>query len=354
MAMATPTKDEEKKHQSAPRRGVRSFWSGTISFALVNVPVHLFPANRNTSVSLRMLDQDGTPLSRRYYCPEHNRDIHPEHIIRGFPLEGTEDEYVIVRDDELQSLEPKKTREIDLRRFVDLNEISPMLFERAYYLTPGGDTNKAYRLLAAVMEESGKAGIATFVMRDREYLIAILAENGILRAQTMRFADELRTPEFVGLPEPEKPPSKQLAAIEKLIKRNTQAELDTSLLKDDFAERLKKLVEKKRKDHQDVVQTTTAQKGEAEDPENEEAGIDLLESIRLSLRGEDGFHAKRKSHRDGKDSSKSGGSSKAQAAGGLEKETKEELYDQAKKLDIPGRSKLSKEELIRAIRQAKA
>src|SRR5690606_31886465 len=99
-------------------------------------------------------------------------------ILRGY--EWAEGEYVVVRDEELEAIEPKKTREIDLRRFVDLSEIPPLYFERTYFLTPDGNSNKAYRLLAEVMERKQRAGIATFVMRDREYLVAILAENGIL------------------------------------------------------------------------------------------------------------------------------------------------------------------------------
>src|SRR6056297_2196044 len=171
--MARKTKAKLKAART--KRGVRSFWSGTISFALVNVPVELFPANRRTGVSFRMLGPDGTPLQRRYYCPEHQTDVHPEHIMRGFPVD--EEQYVIVRDEELEAIEPKKSREIDLRRFVGISEISPLFFHRTYYLTPRGDTNKAYRLLADVLERSGRAGIATFVMRDREYLIAIMAEQ---------------------------------------------------------------------------------------------------------------------------------------------------------------------------------
>ncbi len=344
------TKRQSAKAKPHTRRGVKTFWSGTISFGLVNVPVHLFPANRNISVSLRMLDADGTPLSRRFHCPEHGRDVHPEHIIRGYRLD--DEQYVIIRDEELEAIEPKKSREIDLRRFVDLGEVSPMLFDRAYYLTPGGDSNKAYRLLAAVMEKSRKAGIATFVMRDREYLIAILAENGILRAQTMRFADEVRTPEMVGLPEISPPPVKDVKRIEKLIQEHRDDQLDIDLLKDEYAEQVRKLAESKRKNKRNVVRTHAAQQEEEEVDADDAPAIDLLESIRRSLQQENGSTAHRTRHQKSRKESKEDAPSSPHAGnrnGHLQAKSKEELYEQAKQMDIPGRSKLSKAELIQAI-----
>ncbi len=315
-------------------KGVRSFWSGTISFGLVNVPVHLFPANRSSDISLRMLDQDGTPLVRRFYCPKEDRDIHPEHIIRGYELD--DGEYVIVRDEELEDLEPEKSREIDLRKFVSLAEVSPLYFDRAYYLTPAGDSNKAYRLLAAVMEETRKAGIATFVMRDREYLIAILAQGGILRAQTMRFADELRSPEDIGLPEKEKPNAKLVRSNVESIQALSKNELDTDFLRNETAEAMRKLIERKRKQKKNRIRVSKRAKENAEE-ENGEAGPDLLESIRRSLQQKDEIpdHEHPRNSQNGK----------------LEKRSKDELYEQAQKLDIQGRSKLTKEELIQAIRR---
>lgn len=340
MADNSKSKRSKTGDKRASKSGVRTFWSGTLSFGLVNVPVHLFPANRGASTSLRMLDEHGTPLARHYYCPQENRDVHPEHIIRGLETEGGE--LIIVRDEELEALEPKKTREIDLRRFVDLAEISPMYFERAYYLTPAGDTNKAYRLLAAAMEESGKAGIATFVMRDREYLVAILAEKGILRAQTIRFADELRSPEYIGLPKQEKADRKTINQVAKQMEPITADALDEDLLKDFATEALLKLIDRKRKNKLNVVHFD---KREARDdaapapsPDSDGAsGVDLLESIRRSLQQDSG--TSRSPHRPRKD-------------GQLESQSREQLYEQAKRMEIPGRSTLNKDELIRAIRHS--
>ena len=234
----------------------RPMWSGTISFGLVSVPVMLLPAVRSGGVRMHMLAEDGTPLSRRYYCPADGREVHPEHILRGYEVE--KDKYVVVRDEEIEALAPDKSRDIDLRRFVDLADVDPIYFDRAYFLMPGSETNKAYRLLAETMEKSGKAGIATFVMRDKEYLVAIIAEAGILRAETMRFHDEVRSPEDVGLPDPVKVSKADTQKVEKAIRKLTEKTLDLSELEDDYTERVMKLVEKKSKQDKDVVETEEA------------------------------------------------------------------------------------------------
>jgi hypothetical protein len=159
--------------------GPRSFWSGTITFGLVSIPVELYPASRSQRLSLRMVAEDGTPLTRRYFCPKEDKELEWDEIVRGYEVE--KDTYVVVTDAELEKLAPEKTRDIDLRVFVDQGQLDPMHFDRAYYLTPGGNSTKAYRLLAATMEQTEKAGIATFVMRGKEYLIAILAEGSSAR-----------------------------------------------------------------------------------------------------------------------------------------------------------------------------
>jgi DNA end-binding protein Ku len=293
-----------------------------------------------------MLDSDGTPLTRRYYCPKHQRDVHPEHILRGYELQ--DGQYVVVRDEELEGIEPRKTREIDLRRFVDLASISPMFFDRAYFLTPAGDSNKAYRLLAEAMQESRLAGIATFVMRDREHLIAIMAEDGICRAQTLRFADELRSPEDIGLGEVKNGKREHVLRLRQVIRDAISAELDIDLLVDEYAQKVMKLAARKRQQRKHVIHV---QGDVAEGPEEDEdiVEIDLVETIRQRLRqgGDEG--SKRNGFtRNGKQR----GSKRDDAGpdrGQLEARSKEQMYEQAKQLDIPGRSKLSKRELIQAI-----
>lgn len=255
----------------------RSFWSGTITFGLVSIPVELFPAHRSQGVSLRMVSEDGTPLARRYFCPKEQRELDWEEIVRGYEID--DDKYVVVTDDELEQLAPEKTRDIDLRRFVDASEIDPIYFERAYYLTPGGNSTKAYRLLAETMERTNRAGIATFVMRGKEYLVAILAENGIMRAETLRFVDEVRSAGDVGLPEPEKPKAATVKKIEKAIAKLVEKDLDEDELTDRSAERLLDLAAKKEKAGEDVVEA----RGQAVEPT--EGVIDLMEVLKRSLQG---------------------------------------------------------------------
>jgi DNA end-binding protein Ku len=190
--------DEELDEQSASNR---PFWSGTITFGLVSIPVNLFPANRGDRVSLRMLGPNGKPLARRYYSEQSGRDLDAEDIVRGYEIK--KDRFVDVTDEELERLAPERSRDINLRRFVDDKSIPRLYFERGYFLAPAGST-RAYHLLAQTMERTGRAGIATFVMRGKEYLVAITADNGILRAETMRFADEIRAPEAIGLPKKQK------------------------------------------------------------------------------------------------------------------------------------------------------
>lgn len=256
--------------------GIRPFWSGTITFGLVSVPVALFPANRPRGrVGLRMVTGDGVPLERRYVCSKEDKELDWEEIVRGYEVK--KGKFVVVTDEELEAVEPRKSRDIDLRLFVERGEIDPMYFDRAYFLTPTAGSTKAYRLLAQVMEERSRAGIATFVMREKEYLVAILAENGILRAETLRFEDEIRSPEEIGLPRQKKPKPTELRKFEREIK-NRSGKVDFSEFMDEYEERLEKLVERKRKKGEDVIKV--------EAPGEEEGGevIDLMEVLSRSLR----------------------------------------------------------------------
>ncbi len=292
----TATKRTTKRH--AASSGAHAFWSGTISFGLVSIPVHLFPANHSSGDSLRLLGPDGTPLQRRYYCPAHDRDIHPEHIVRGYELE--DGKYVIVRDEELESLEPRKSHVIELRQFVARAQISPAYFERAYVLTPNGEPIKAYHLLATAMEETDQTGIATFVMRDREYLVAILAEGGVLRAETLRFHDEIRTPKEIGLPDKPRLNKSLVSKFERAIHKLAAHKLPEASLQDERADQLRKLAERKRKRGVDVVELQEHEAAPEQD-EDESDGGDLLEAIRRSLQGsteraKHNGHAKQNGH----------------------------------------------------------
>jgi DNA end-binding protein Ku len=268
----TRTEAEEPEQESSSR----PIWSGTITFGLVSTPVNLFPASRSGRVSLRMLGPEGTPLSRRYFSSKTGKDLEDAEMVRGYEIE--KEKYVVVTDEELERLEPEKSRDIDLRRFVRKDDIPPIYFEHAYFLAPAGGSVKAYQLLAETMERSGRAGIATFVMRDKEYLVAILAENGILRAETLRFADEVRSPKEIGLPKPARVSKPGVQRFEKLIQRRSAKEISRDELQDERTEKLVRLVERKQAKDKDVVESETAERKPAK-------VVDLMEVLKKSLEG---------------------------------------------------------------------
>jgi DNA end-binding protein Ku len=218
-------------------------------------------------------------LERRFYCPRDGKEVTPNEIVRGYELE--DGSYVVVDDAELEAIEPQKTREMDLREFIDLTELPPTLLERGYYVTPLKEATKAYRLLAEVTEQTKRAGIASFVMRDREYLVAIFARDGILCGETLRFADEIRDPHSIGLPAPLAAPSQRVSAFEQSINALLSKTLPLRELADQATEALKAIIEKKRKAGRDLVRTDHEVDAGASDQEGE---IDLLETIRQNLR----------------------------------------------------------------------
>jgi DNA end-binding protein Ku len=256
----------------------RPFWSGTITFGLVSIPVDLYPANRDGGASLRMLGPSGNPLRREYYSDGGRRPLEDDDIVRGF--EYAEGKFVVVTDEELERLAPEKSRDIELKRFVPEEDVDPLYFERGYFLAPAGSTRKAYDLLAESMEKSGRAGIATFVMREKEYLVAVFSEGGILRAETLRFSDEVRSPESLGLPEKPRVEAAKVRAFERIIAKSSKRQLPTKLLEDTRAKQLAKLAGRKLAKNEDVVEVEL----EARDEGGSEV-VDLMAVLRKSLGG---------------------------------------------------------------------
>lgn len=333
MPKQTKKDKEEEKKVYRPR----PFWSGTIAFGLVSIPVSLFLANRSKSLALRMVDQDGTPLSRRYFCPREEKMITRDELVRGYEIE--KERFVIVKDEELESLAPEKSQEIDLKRFVGLAEVDPVYFERAYFLMPDKGAIKAYRLLANCMEESERAGIATFVMRDKEYLLAIIAEKGILRAETLRFHDELRSPADIGLPDMEKMKAAEVRKLEKTIKKLSAETFKRKELSDRNTRRVLDRVQEKLEAGEDVVALSEVDDDEEESGQGAEV-VDLMQVLKESLQ--------QRSSAGGKPVRKRAGSRKTE----LNERSRAELYERAQELDIAGRSRMSKKELLRAIKKA--
>lgn len=318
-------KDANEQNESRRVGQPRPFWSGVIAFGLVSIPVSLFPANRGKPISLNMADSHGHALRRQYFCEKENRRLEQDEIVRGYPIDG--DRFVVIEDEELEALAPEKTREIDLRRFVPQGDVNPVFFERGYFLAPDTSSTKAYRLLARSMEEEERIGIATFVMRDKEYIIAIMSERGILRAETLRFYDEIRSPQQVSLPELGKTNSRLVRSIKQAIRKCSVETFDPELLKDQQIQELQALVKKKLAAGKDLIE----QPGE---PEHQEASnvVDLIQVLKARLKGTK------------EDQPEAGQMATS------ENLNREELYAEAQKKGISGRSKMNKDELIAALR----
>ena len=259
----------------------RPQWSGTLSFGLVSIPVELYSGTRTGGVALRLLAPDGVPLARRFFCSEDGEPVSSEHLVRGY--QHARGEYVVISDEELEGLAPDKSRDIDLRAFAPLAELDPVHFERSFFLLPSGTSSKAYQLLAQVMESSERCGIATFVMRDREYLVAIIAQDGVLVAQALRFPDQVRSSDALDLPAAGRVPASAVDSFAKVIRKQAREELDLSRLHNEGADALRELAEQKARDKSNLVQV---------EPEPDAASdaeiIDLMDVLQRSLRGKDG------------------------------------------------------------------
>jgi DNA end-binding protein Ku len=221
-----------------------------------------------------MIGPEGEPLARKYYAEKTGRDLDADEMVRGYEI--AKGKFVTVTEEELERLAPDKTRDIDLTLFVKKDSIPPVYFERGYYLTPAANSEKSYRLLAEAMKERDDAGLATFVMRGKEYPIAIFSDNGILRAETMRFPDEVRSAKQIGLPEKRKSSAAAVGKFETLIKRKGKRSFSPD--KDEETARLLKLVKQKQTKRGNVV--------EVEDkPRKENNVVDLVQILKKSLSG---------------------------------------------------------------------
>ena len=177
--------------------GPRSIWTGSISFGLVNIPVKMHTAVREDRIAFHMLhDQDKVRLQRKMICPEDGKEIHNEHVVKGYEI--SKGQYVIVQQSELEGCSPEKTRAIEITDFVELKQIDPIYFDRAYYLTPAEHAAKSYRLLHEAMTRSGRVGIARMVMHDKEYLACLRTRGDALCISTMHFGNEVIETDTLG------------------------------------------------------------------------------------------------------------------------------------------------------------
>ncbi len=220
----------------------RPLWSGSLNFGLVNVPVQLTSAVRDLDLHFRQLHaKDDTPIETRRVCSEEDVEVDSEDI-------GNEYEGVILTDAELAAADPKKTKTIEIEAFVKLEEVDPIYFDHPYYLVPAGETDgtvRAYRLLAEVMGRTDRAALGRFVLRSKEYLVAIRAREQALTLETMRFHDEVRPTD--GIPGAGGRTKKaEVDRAQRMIDAMT-VEWDPSNYEDSYRKRLQAIVTKKRK-----------------------------------------------------------------------------------------------------------
>ena len=194
----------------------RPIWSGTISFGLVNIPVRLFTAVREHRLSFHMLhDQDNVRLRRKMVCPADNKEIHPEHIVKGYEIH--KDQYVIVRPEDLENCGPKSTKMIEITDFVNLTDIDPVYYDRPYYVLPQAASAKSYRLLHEAMSKTKKVGVSKVVMHDKEYLAALRPLENIICMHTMHFGNEVVDTGKLDAPPESKVNERELKVAEQLI-----------------------------------------------------------------------------------------------------------------------------------------
>ena len=279
----------------------RALWSGSLSFGLVNVPVQLVSAARDLDYHFQQLhDKDKVPIEQRRVCSKENEEVTWEEVAHGYDLDGKQ---VVVTDEELGSVQPRKTRTIDVEAFVDLGEVDPIYFDHPYFLIPAGDsegTLRAYRLLVETLADQDQVAIGRFVMRTKEYLVAVRAREGVLALSTMLFHDEVRPAKDVESGG-KKPSKKQLDTAVAIVE-GLSTDWDPGRYQDCYRERLKRVIDAKRKrktievpkpekepkpapDLMDALERTLEQLRDGEQPRSERRASDGAKSGGRSRRG---------------------------------------------------------------------
>jgi DNA end-binding protein Ku len=339
----------------------RAIWTGSLSFGLVSVPVGLYSATEDKTVHFNQF-QAGTPdrVRNKRVNERTGEEVEYRDIVKGY--EVNRGDYVIVTPEELDALSPDKSTNIEVTDFVDLEDIDPVFFQRTYYLGPQGESaRRAYALLLDVMTKEKKVGVATFVMRNKEYLVAVRPGEDALVVETMYFADEIRDPreEIGGIPVEAEFTKRELDTAKLLVESMT-AKWDPDSYGDTYRERVEDLIERKRKGEEIVTEPA---------PKKPAKVVDLQDALQRSLdearrRQRPGQERKEavssgpRSARGGRSSSAQTGSSRSEPAparGGrsnISQMSKSELYELATDLDVAGRSKMSREQLERAVASA--
>ena len=254
----------------------RAIWSGAISFGLVNIPIKLYTAVSRKTVSFNQLDsRTGSRIKYKKVSAADGEEVSNDEIIRGYELSSGS--YVTVTDDELAALDPAASRTIDIEEFVDLADIDPIFYDSAYLVAPDKATTKPYALLVRAMEESGKVGIARFVMRSKQYLCAVRPKDGKLLLSTMVYSDEVNRPEEI----PElaeldaiEVSEKELAMARQLVESLSE-EFDPSRFADTYREKVMGLIESKASGEDRILEAPAAMA--------EDKVVDLMAALEASV-----------------------------------------------------------------------
>ncbi|OLF10264.1 Ku protein [Actinophytocola xinjiangensis] len=307
----------------------RPIWSGAINFGLVTIPVELYSATEDHTISFRQFERGTSDRIRYKRINERTgKEVAFSDIVKGADLGGGE--YVIIEPDELEAIAPGRSRTIDINSFVELDDIDPIFFQKTYWLAPAKEEyGKSYSLLLQAMEKTNRAGVASFVMRGKEYLTAVRAGDGMLVLNTLLFPEDIRDPakELKSLPEISTARGKEIDMAVSLIESMTD-EWRPEDFHDTYTEQVEKLIEDKREGREIVAET---------EPSEPTKVVDLFEALSRSVEG-------RKQRRDEPASS---------TDQDLDDLTKADLDKLARDLDVKGRSKMSREELTAAVAQAR-
>ena len=249
---------------------MRPIWSGTISFGLVSVPVRMFSATESKELRFHFLHKDDlAPIGYDKVRKDTGKHVDPDDVVRGFEIE--KGKYVPIEDEDLDRLDIELTHSIDICDFVDLDEIDPIFYRKAYYLLPEDGAEKPYRLLVRALEETAKVGVAKVVIRNKQHLAALRPYEGVLLLETMYYADEVRKPE---------------SANGKARLQKTEVEMAKSLVKnlsDSF--KPEKYNDTYRKELLDLIRAKAKGKELPEPSETQEAEVvDLMAALRESVK----------------------------------------------------------------------
>jgi DNA end-binding protein Ku len=254
----------------------RAIWSGAISFGLVNIPVKLYSAVSRKTVRFHQIDaESGQRIRQQRINPVSGEEVPYDQIVKGYEIGP--DRYVTISPDELEALEPQKTRTIDIEDFVDLVDIDPIYYDHPYYLAPDTGAGKAYKLLLDAMEDAGKVAIARVVIRSKENLVAIRPHDGVLTMETMLFADEVIPPdaleELAAADGDQKTSSRELEMAKQLID-SLSSDFEPEKYHDEYRERVLELIERKAQGETVVVEAP---------PEEPKKAPDLMAALEASI-----------------------------------------------------------------------